>query len=254
MKKIINLLMVRIIFVSFLIVIAAPGTKAQWNNSYWGTTWNNPTSSLVQTMTMNKIFADSMRKSFEQKGKALDQGSIPRQNKLTPYQQKSVTFLPVANMIMPKQLAETMGETPKDRKELQKAFTQFLDVFGQQAAVDKEENNVARAVTFFIACNYAVATGSEFGEEQINLMERDINIYLAENEYFCTFDNHRKQELYESLVILGTLAAAGYHDGEENGRQEQMERFRDLARNSLETLLGVPVERLKLTKAGLVIK
>lgn len=251
MKKIINLLVI-IAIVSSLIVMAVPGAKAQWNNPYWGTTWNNPTSSLLQTMTMNKVFANSMRRSLEQKGKALDQG-IPKQKKLTPYQQKSVIFLPVADMIMPKQLAETMGETPKDRKELQKAFTQFLDVFDQQAAMDKEENNIARAVTFFIACNYIVATGSEFEEEQLNLMERDINIYLAENEYFCSFDNHRKQELYETLVILGTLAAAGYHDGEENGRKEQMERFRSLARNSLETLLGVPVERLKLTKAGLVI-
>lgn len=254
MKKVISSLILRIAIISSLIIATTLGVTAQWNNPYWGTSWNNPTSSLLQTMTMNKVFADSMRKPFEQRGKALDQRSIPKQNKLTPYQQKSVTFLPVANMIMPKQLAETIGATPKDRKELQKAFTEFLQVFDQEAALDKEENNVARAVTFFIVCNYIVATGLEFEEEQINFMERDINIYLAENEYFCAFDNHRKQELYESLVILGTLAAAGYHDGEENGRKEQMERFRSLARNGLETLLGVPVERLKLTKVGLVIK
>ncbi len=253
MKKIIDFL-IRIVIVSSLIVIIAPSQKAQWNNPYWGTDWNNPTSSLLQTMSMNKIFADSMKKSFEQKGKTIDQGALPRQKKLTPYQQKSVTFSPITDMIMPKHLAEMMGETPKDRKELQKAFIQFLSVFNQQATEDKDENNVARAVTFFIACNYIVATGTEFEEEQLNLIEKDINAYLAENEYFCAFDNHRKQELYEVMVILGTLAAAGYHDGEENGREEQMERFRCLARNSLEALLGVSVERLKLTKTGLVIK
>lgn len=254
MKKIIDKLIVRIAVISSLMIIAALGVQAQWNNPYWGTTWNNPTSSLLQTMTMNRVFAGSMRKSFEQKSKALDQGSASRQKRLTPAQQKSVTFSPVTDMIMPKQMAETMGATTRDRKELQRAFTQFLDGFNQQATADKEEYNVARAVTFFIVCNYMVATGSEFDEAQVNLMERDINIYLTENEYFSAFDNQRKQELYEMMVILGTLAAAGYHDGEEKGQEEQMDRFRSLARNGLETLLGVPVEKLKLTKTGLVIK
>jgi hypothetical protein len=253
MKKTIGLMMVRIAVVSSLIVIAAPGAMAQWNNPYWGTTWKNPTSSLLQTMAMNKVFSENMRRSIEQKNKPLNQGTRPQQQKLTPYQQKSITFSPVADMIMPYQLAEKIGDTPENRKELQKAFVYFLEFFEQQAISDQEQYNVARAILFFIVYNYAIATGSVIGEGEGKILESDIKSYLGGNQHFCAYNDRQKQELYETLVILGTITAVGYDDGEKNGREEQMETFRLMARQNMQTLLGVPVEKVKFTKAGLVI-
>ena len=66
--------------------------------------------------------------------------------------------------------------------------------------------------------------------------------------------NQQKQQLYELLVILGSLSLAGYNDAESKKDIKQQQFYRTFARQNIKTLLDVPVEKIQLTSDGLIVE
>jgi hypothetical protein len=227
--------------------------EAAWTNPYWGGNWNNPSSSLLQTMVMNRAMRNATVKGNAQRRDHAGQVSGKKQVAAARARQSAVTFRPVTAKLVPRQTAEAFTRDPRERKALEKVFVQLLDIFAQDAARDGESYNLARAAAFFVVAHYTVINGTIPPENQAMVYQRNLAADLAENPNFRSMPDRKKQELYETFVIYGMFALSGYKQSMDEGKREQTETFRTFSRQCIETVLGVPAERLSFTNAGLSV-
>jgi hypothetical protein len=215
--------------------------SAQWMDSMGGS-WNNPSSALLGTMINNRIMSDAVKKAAER------DRSAPGAPASAPAR---LTFRPVAKNLMVKELAETLVKDAPSQRQLSAAFEQYLKDFDEQARKDREPSyDVGRAAAFFVMVNYYAATGREPNDAQADGAQAIFRAGLAESEGFARLADRDRQRLYESLVILGTLPAAAVSQAAQDRKKDQEKMFRDFAAVLVKTLIGVPVEKIRLTKDG----
>ena len=234
---------VRALALGVLLATAAPAA-AQFTSSLGGT-FNNPGSALLGTMIGNRLLADAARKG------------APRDGTTTPAKPLSsaaaarLTFTPVARNLMVKELADTLINDAAARQELSAAFVSYLREFDEQARRDREpSNDVGRAAAFFVMVNYFAATGREPTDAQADGAQAIFRAGLIDNPGFARMGDRDRQRLYESLVILGSFPIAGVAQAEQAKNSGQAKMFRDFAAELVTTLIGVPVEKIRLTTTG----
>lgn len=226
----------------------AQSASAQWRDSIGGS-WNNPTSALLGTMINNRILADAARKTAPPDARAVP--SRPSSPAVAP----RLTFRPVGRNLMVKELAQTLVKEPASQRELSAAFEEYLRNFDEQAHKDREPSyDVGRAAAFFVMVNYYAATGREPTDAQADGAQAIFRAGLADNEGFAGMADRDRQRLYESLVILGTFPAAAVAQAREGKNREQEKMFREFAAELVKTLIGVPVEQIRLTRTGFKIE
>ncbi|MBZ5513585.1 MAG: hypothetical protein LAN62_01820 [Acidobacteriia bacterium] len=237
---------------ALLVAGCSTGASAQWSNSVGGV-WNNPTSSLASTMVYNRLLLDAAKKKTAPEAEGARAPQAQQKSPSVRRLRVSTTFRPVAPSLMVQDLAQGMGKTPAERAQLAEAFGQFLGIFEDQARADKELHDLARAAAFFLVANYAIASGREPTEKQTIAVEEKFRGGLSGSQQLGAMSDREKQKLYETLVIFGSLPVAGRNSAKEKRDAEQQKMFRRLARENIQTLLGVPVEKIHLTDEGLSI-
>jgi hypothetical protein len=221
--------------------------SGQYTGSLGGN-FNNPGSALLQTMIANRMLADA----------AKNQTPAPEAdiaNKTSkPSSTARLTFKPVAKNLMVKELAESMSKDETARGQFATLFEEYLKAFDDQARKDGEPSyDVGRAAAFFVLSNYAVASGRELTDEQGDGAQAKFRAGLAGDEGFAKMSDRDRQRLYEALVILGSLPATGLADATEKKDEKQAGVFREFARMNIQTLLGVTIDKIQLTRNGFTI-
>jgi len=98
--------------------------------------------------------------------------------------------------------------------------------------------------------NYMTATGREPTDAQADGAQAIFRAGLADSEPFARMGDRERQRLYESLVILGTFPGAAATQAAQAGNRAQEKMFREFAAELVKTLIGVPVDRIRLTRNG----
>ena len=224
---------------------AAPAV-AQYTSSVGGN-FNNPGSALIGTMIANRAIADAARREAPPETTA----PFARARSAAPAR---TTFRPVAKNLMVRELAGAMTQEAEARGQFVTIFEQYLQAFDEQAKIDREPSyDVGRAAAYFVMMNYAVASGREVTDQQADGAQAKLCAGLAENAGFQQMADRERQRLYETLVILGSLPTTGVSDAVGKKDPKQAETFRELARQYIQTLLGVPVGNIRLTPTGFTI-
>jgi hypothetical protein len=222
-------------------------TDAQFTSSLGGN-FNNPGSALIGTMIANRAIADAARREAPADATA----PAARGRAAAPAR---TTFRPVAKHLMVRELAASITNDAAARSQFVTIFEQYLQAFDEQARKDREPSyDVGRAAAYFVMMNYAVASGREVTDQQADGAQAKFRAGLAENAGFQQMANSGRQRLYETLVILGSLPTTGVGDAAEKKDPKQAEMFRELAGQYIQTLLGVPVGKIRLTPTGFVIE
>jgi hypothetical protein len=76
---------------------------------------------------------------------------------------------------------------------------------------------------------------------------------MAQDAAFRRMSDRQKQEAYETLIVLAGFVDMGFGTTKQSGNEGAAASFRDMAKHNLETLLGVPVEKIHFTSAGLAL-
>ena len=244
-----------------LVAAAGAGTaSAQWRDSL-GTSWNNPGSALLGTMINNRLLAEAARKAANRKpatparrepgaraGTGTRAGAGGPAAVEAP---EAMTFRPVARNLMNREIAQTLTNDAKARRELVSAFEVYLKEFDDQARKDREPSyDVGRAAAFFVMVNYFAATRHEPNDAQADGAQAIFRSGLAESDTFARMNDRDRQRLYESLVILGSFPVHAATQSAQEGDEEHELMYREFAAELVKTLLGVPVDQIKLTKTG----
>jgi hypothetical protein len=162
------------------------------------------------------------------------------------------TFNPVATSIIPKRLAERMAKTQAERPELEKFFGGLLDTYKEMAREKGAPlNDVARASSFAVGTSYDVYNeGRMLGTRPFEAMREQMRAELAASQKFQTLDDRRRQEMYETYVIIGMFVSSMYESAVKSNNPALAAKMRELARVQLEESFGVPVAQLRFTDDG----
>ena len=262
--------MKRIIFdVVFAICFLAVSTAGQImsNPAQWYI--NNQ---IYSTRVFNGVVANSM---LRRKGAGSRQNAAKTTNRSTI---DHTAFKATPNNSLPKQLSAKSA----DKGETERILNSFVALYKQTAQKDGfPSNDLAYAFEYFVVNNYQIyhdlvelpadkdprAKRAKDGFEKIQILNekkllqvsigQERTIYnqfrevLAANVDIQKMTDAQKQEASELLAIMFGVNFAGYMKGVNDGDEQLTRQARQLAKEGLEKLLGVPVEQIKITNNGL---
>lgn len=157
------------------------------------------------------------------------------------------SFRTVGDPTMPRRIAGGVPDLDEPRRrmlesallELLRGYEQLLDQRDEQ----RLKNNLAGAFVFLFRSSYCVLKdGQELSGEQQESLLQQINASIAMGLKERRLSDREKQELYESVVLSGSLIRALYSEG----RPEQLKTARDLAKELLELWMGLSIEKVRL--------
>ena len=229
-------------------VVSSSAAYAQFHDSLSGS-WNNPMSATLATMLNDQAMASAAR-TYKYKGTPAS-GTVAPASKTTA---APVTFHPVAKNLMVKELADALVSGTSARRELTRAFEEYLRNFSEQASKDNEPaNDLGRAAAYFVMVNYAAATGRTPTSAQADGAQAILRAGLAASTKLAATNDRERQRLYESLVILGSFPLAVVKQAKQQKDVALEKRGRGYANDLIKTLLGVPVTKINLTANGFTI-
>ncbi|MFO1464298.1 MAG: DUF6683 family protein [bacterium] len=111
----------------------------------------------------------------------------------------SATDFKSGSRVMPSTYA---AQGPKENQaQLLQTFNGMMDAFEKEG----RRNNVAYAIGFLIGASAQVHTGKEVSDTVLEKFVYDVNDILAGSPSFQTMPAAKKQELYESSVLIGAM-------------------------------------------------
>jgi hypothetical protein len=167
-----------------------------------------------------------------------------------------------------------------DARAEKKIVDDLLDLYRRTAANDGfPANDLAYALEYFVVNNYQVyhhlldihadptiaaiddplarLQAIKVKEQMKVTLPQERAVYdqfkrvLSETSDVRKMTDRQKQELTELLAVVTGVAYLQFSQGSKNGSGEQMEKGRQLARTSLEKLVGASADRMKITNNGL---
>lgn len=223
---------------------AAAQMMNTWSNPFTGNNFNNPMSSTLDTMILH-----SMQRRLTERQVL---GTLPSQQGYRPPQQ---TYMPPQQPSMPPQQATApippamkprypiattdfvsgprslpavyAAKGPQENvSQLLQTFNQMLDNFEKEG----RKNNNAYAVAFLLGVSAQIDTGREIPDPVVDQLILDFNDILAASPNYMALPNQKKQELYESSVLVGGMI------GLLATNNETKQQAKDLARQVLASL------------------
>jgi len=221
MKKFISFLTLALVVLGLCPRLAL--AQDMWSNPFTGNRFNNPLSSTLDTtilFSMQKRLTQSQllgtlpsqrgaRRSASQPMAVSPQGGVPA---APPAQGQAVPQVPELQhypltatdfasgpRVLPTVYAE---KGPKENQaQLVQTFNDMIDSFEKEG----RKNNDAYAIMFLIGVSAQVYTGKEISDTVLEKFAQDINDILAASPTYRTMAASKKQELYESSVLMASM-------------------------------------------------
>ena len=158
-------------------------------------------------------------------------------------------FTPAADSGVAQSLADAFGSSAEQRAALVQAFTQIKQGYEAEVAKEGKSNNLAAAMTFFIAANVVAYHQTEMpSDADTGKLFESLQPALAKIPAFAALSNAEKQQMHDWLVYMGGFSLTNYMDAKQNGNAQGLATIKDFADYSIRLVLGV--EGAKLSLAG----
>jgi hypothetical protein len=191
---------------------------AQWTNPYTHTTWNNPTSSLLDTFNYGRMQQHMLEKSFAARRADTPAGSMAPAARAAPSAPVAHRNLAASDFIPASRGRPTVETylaapnlTPQARQSMRAMFNATFDLLGKT-----RRNNVATALTGALAMASTIVSGQPMSDASARELLLGVNDLLAQSPEFAALRPAQRQAMYESLgmtaAILAMLQEAGRTD------------------------------------------
>jgi hypothetical protein len=162
------------------------------------------------------------------------------------------SFRPAGAPTMHKRVAASIeGMDAKQRQELEGTLQELLKAYDRLLDENNEQrlkNNIAGAFNFlFTASYYALKNGRELTEAQQENMLKQVNTAIALSLKERSMSDREKQDLYESAALAGMLVLGLYNEGRDEGRPEQMKTAGEMAGELLEGMMGISIDKVRVS-------
>ena len=165
-----------------------------------------------------------------------------------------LTYKPDTRLNTAQRLVNEFAQTSDEKTLILTLFNAAKAGYDEEAAKKGKKNDVALALTFFLAsCITVYNDAPEPSEQAFDNLYDALAESLLEDEQFAASTDHEKQEMSETLVYIGGLVLGGYAIGKENNEQETVKAFQNLAGISLSSLSQLDPDKMSFNKEGLVV-
>ncbi len=165
-----------------------------------------------------------------------------------------LTFKPSGDSGVTKALADAIGSTPDERAALVQAFAQLKQGYEAEVARDGKSNNLAAAMTFFIAANVMSYHQTEMpSDADIAKLLESMQQAMARIPAFAQMTGPEKQTMHDWLVCMGGFALSNYMDAKQRGDAQGLSTMKQFAGYSMRLVLGIDAKNLKLSGSRIVV-
>lgn len=165
----------------------------------------------------------------------------------------TTAFRSVSATIFPQQMAAKAAQNPTDKRELEAFFAQCLKNY--EANMRREGQpvkDVARAVSYMAGVSYNIYHGGNaLSAGEGAALRAEIKTALEQDERFQNLSNRERQEMYETMAVMAEFVAISADVAAQKGNQQLAEMAKEMAKENLESLFGVPASQIRITDAGL---
>ena len=226
--------MKRTIAVITVILVVSLQSLAQGNDRV-GRTWKGPDISALWELL----------KEDEQK---------PRP-KNTPARVPIVKFTPAGDSGVISALADALGSNAQQRAALIEAFGQIKQGYEAEVAKEGKSNNLAAALTFFIAANVVAYHQTEMpSDADTEKLFQSLQPLLAKVPAFASLSNNEKHQMHDWLVCMGGFALTNYTDAKQNGDAQALATIKEFADYSMRLVLGVEAGKVNVSRGELAVQ
>ncbi len=165
-----------------------------------------------------------------------------------------LTYKPDTRLNTAQKLVNEFAENSDERTLILELFKTAKITYDDEAAKKGKKNDVALALTFFLAS--CVTVYNDAPEPSVQAFD---NLYdalaesLLEDAQFANSTDREKQEMSETLIYVGTLVFGGYTIGKQNNDEETLKVSQNLAKISLSSLSQLDPDKMSFNNQGLVI-
>lgn len=158
---------------------------------------------------------------------------------------------------VPLRTAETLARAyaPKQPAAMASVLQQSLDLFAKTAQkAQQPADDVAVALAFFVAANYAAASGQPLvADADFPRLAAQLRVGLSSSRAFQQANARMKRETFEQLAMVGMFVYLAKLELDKNPGSGPVKHFRNHARANLASVLGVPADRVVLAQGKLAI-
>jgi hypothetical protein len=245
-------------FVFVATCFVSAGVASAQHKDLMGGNWNNPVSASIGNIINDRIWNRMRAKArARRKGDSLSPANSrssetrvadPEPPKKSPAEIAAATrFRSTGTQLTTRELANASGNTPAEKEQMFKLMGTALSMYETEARRLGRPNDFALALAVALAVNSSVYNGKPEPEEARLLEIADaIGELMAENNVFGGTSDRQKQEMYESMVIFTILVQAGSDEAKQNGDAASAETHRQLAGKVLQSISGMPPEKIRL--------
>ena len=159
-----------------------------------------------------------------------------------PVSPTATRFTPVAGDDAVQKLADSLGNTPEERRQILQLAGAGKEMFALKYK-GKWNNTIAGAMTFFIAAVATVQSGREPDADAQQRLFDSLNATLAQSDIARAPDQD-KTALYDVLLASAGLPLVFYVDGKQTGNAAQVEQAREMAAGFSRKLMHVEPQAL----------
>src|ERR1044071_4943033 len=154
-------------------------------------------------------------------------------------------FSPAGDSGVAKSLADALGRTDDERAALTSAFSQIKQAYEAEVAKGGKSNDLAAAMTFFIAANVAAYRRTDLpADAATDNLYQSLQETMAAAPAFARMSDAEKQRTHDWLVCMAGFVLAGYTDAKQGGDAEALKTFGEVADYSMRLVLGVEAGKL----------
>ena len=241
--------------VSGMIVLwmASAPARAQYTDSMGYGGWNNPISASMSTMLWSKIWyrtpnGTTNSSTSVRSGSAAPEARSPSESKIDD---RSVKFRSTGTYLRTKNLADALGNDPTQRDQYLKLMNAVLDTFNQQAQKAGLQNDLALALSYFLAENVRIYRGlPDLTDQQFVELRNSIAEVLVSTGALNSATDRQKQEFYEALVAYTGITQFGYEEGLKAQNDQITKAYQKVAGQNLQAVTKMSPDDINFGPSG----
>jgi len=164
-------------------------------------------------------------------------------------------FTPAGDSGVAKALADALGGTPQQRAALVQAFAQLKQGYEAEVAREGKSNNLAAAMTFFIAANVMSYHQTEMpSDADMSKLMDLLQQAMARVPAFAQMSAPEKHKMHDWLVCMGSFALMNYMQAKQQGDAQGLATIKELAGYSMRLVLGIDAKNVKLSGPRIIVE
>jgi uncharacterized protein DUF6683 len=245
-------------------VVLSLAAAAQYTGSF-GINYSNPVAASISNSTWSNwiVYQTQQRKahgatSIAGNATSSSGAAAPQPPQPAPAPPKiddaSFKFRPSGTRLLAPSLVEQLGKTPGQKQQVSALLNVLFQEFDKQAVKLGKPNDLAFALSYFLAQNATLFRGKPDPKDEQFLDLRETILYaMARNNAFAKMTDRQKQEMHEMLVSYTGLVYLTYADARKRGDQQTAKSMQELAGLNLKAITHIDPERINFDERGLTI-